>query len=205
MKMIRNERGILTVDFMFSIVLILGLASLMFVLTFTLTMAEVTQYITFAAARNYTTAHITKAQQEERAVAKYKELVDNPVFKPMYKNGWFKVDEEPTVGDHAKLIEGYQTAASVANQFWGVGTNFYAPVLAFKIPFFGTTVPDGDEDGMGFKTYLGSYLGREPTTEECLAFTAARWNAIRNMQTSGGAAYSTAGANGYFPQTDDGC
>jgi hypothetical protein len=204
--MIRNERGILTVDFMFSIVLILGLASLMFVLTFTLTMAEVTQYITFASARNYVVAHLTKEAQEQRAVAKYKELTENPVFKPLYKNGWFKVDEEPTIGDHTKFIEGYATAAADANDFWGVGTNFSAPVLAFKIPFFGTTVPDGDDDGNAFKTYMGSYLGREPTTEECLSFTAARWTAIRNLQVNGGASYSTGtSTNGYFPQTDDGC
>ncbi len=204
--MIRNERGILTVDFVFSMVLILGLASLMFVLTFTLSLASVTQYITFAAARNYGVAHITKEEQEKRGAAKYKELIGHPVFKPLYSNGWFKVDAEPTIGDHTKIIDGYATAAQDTNNFWGVGTSFTAAVLAFKIPFFGTTVPDGDEDGSGFKTYMGSYLGREPTTEECLAFTAARWTAIRNLSVTGGSSYSTGtSTNGYFPMSDDGC
>lgn len=204
--MIRNERGILTVDFVFSMVLIMGLASLMFVLTFTLSLASVTQYITFASARNYVVAHITKEDQEKRAASKYKELIAHPVFKPLYTNGWFKVDAEPTLGDHAKIFPEYQAAAEDANKFWGAGTSFTAAVLAFRIPFFGTTVPDGDESGEGFKTYMGSYLGREPTTEECLAFTAARWTAIRNLPVNGGSAYSTGtSTNGYFPMSDDGC
>ena len=204
--MIRNERGLITVDFIFAMVLILGFASLMFVLTFTLSMASVTQYITFAAARNYETAHIDRATQEARASLKYKELVNNPVFKPLYNNGWFKVDAEPNVGDHTKIIPGFDAGSDGVNKFWGVGTNFSLAVLAFNIPFFGSTVGDGDGSGSQFKAYMGSYIGREPTTEECLEFTAARWNAIRNLSVQGGASYSTGtSSSGYFPQADDGC
>jgi hypothetical protein len=203
---LRNERGIITVDFMFSMVMILGLASLMFVLTFTLSVASVTQYITFAAARNYVVGHIDPATQEQRAQAKYQELVNHKVFKPLYTNGWYKVDPQPAVGDHTKIIPGYGGATQGTNKFWGVGTNFTAAVLEFKIPGFGSTQPDGDGSGEGFKTYMGSYLGREPTTEECINFVNVRWNAIRNLQVSGGAAYSTGTASsGYFPMTDDGC
>ncbi len=202
---LNNERGILTIDFMFSMVLILGLSALLFVLTFTLSIASVTQYVTYAAARNYVTAHIDKASQEARAVAKYKELTSNKVFKPLYNNGWYLIDEEPNVGDHTKVIPEFESATQGINKFWGVGTSFTAVVLDFQIPLYGSTQPDGDGSGEGFKTYLGSYLGREPTTEECLAFTAARWGAIRTLPASGGSAYSTAGSGGYFPQTDDGC
>jgi hypothetical protein len=202
---LNNERGLMTIDFMFSMVLILGLSSLLFVLTFTLSIASVTQYVTFAAARNYVVAHLDQTTQETRAVAKYKELISNPVFRPLYNNGWYKVDAEPNVGDHTKIIPEYDQAAGDVNKFWGVGTSFTAAVLEFKIPFYGSTQPDGDGSGDGFKTYMGSYLGREPTTEECLQFTAARWTAIRNLTVSGGAAYSTAGSGGYFPMTDDGC
>lgn len=202
---LRNERGLITVDFMFAMVLMLSMASLMFVLTMTLSLASVTQYITFASARNYFPAHINQDAQKERAVLKYKELVGNPVFKPLYTNGWFKVDEEPGVGDHTQIIPEFQQAAGDANKFWGAGTNFTAAVLDFKVPFFGSTAPDSDGSGDGFKSYMGSYLGREPTTEECIAFTAERWNAIRNLAVSGGSPYSTAAAGGYFPMTDDGC
>lgn len=205
MNLLRNERGLLTIDFMFSMVLILGLSALLFVLTFTLSIASVTQYVTFAAARNYVTSHLDKATQETRAVAKYKELISNKVLKPLYSNGWYKIDAEPNVGDHTKIIPEFAQATQGVNKFWGVGTSFTAAVLEFRIPFYGSTQPDGDGTGDGFKTYLGSYLGREPSTEECLALTAARWTAIRKLAVSGGSAYSTAGAGGYFPMTDDGC
>ncbi len=202
---LRNERGLLTIDFMFSMVLILGLSALLFVLTFTLSIASVTQYITFAAARNYVVAHIDQATQRTRAVAKYKELTSNAVFKPLFNNGWYKVDAEPNVGDHTEIIPEFAEAAREKNRFWGVGTSFTAAVLEFKIPLYGSTLPEGDGTGSGFKTYMGSYLGREPTSEECMAIVTARWNAIRNLSSSGGASYSSAGSGTYYPMADDGC
>lgn len=201
----RNERGLITVDFLFSMILILGLSGLLFVLTFTLSVASVTQYVTFAAARNYATAHINQDTQTQRANLKYNELIENKVLKPLYKNGWFTVDALPGVGDHTEIVAEFKEATQGPNKFWGAGTTFTAKVLAFQIPFFGSTNPE-DEAGDGFRTYLGSYLGREPTTDECLQFTAARWQAIRNLPASGGASYSTGtGAGGYYPIADDGC
>jgi len=207
-KPLKSQRGLITVDFLFALVLILGFAGLMFALTMTLTLASVTQYVTFASARNFFTAHITQDQQIDRANKKYEELLGNPVLKPLYTNGWFLVDAQPFVGDHTSLIPQYAEAAQNANKFWGVGTNFTATILDFNIPFFGSTAPDGDGTGSGFKTYMGSYLGREPTTEECLAFVDQRWVMIRNLRSSnGGASYSTGtpAAGGYYPQADDGC
>lgn len=202
----RNQRGLITVDFLFALVLILGFASLMFVLSFSLSVASVTQYITFSAARNYFAGHLDQEQQEARAKAKYEELINNPIFKPLYANGWYLIDAEPQVGDHVKVKPEYEEATGGTNKFWGVGTSFTATVLDFRIPFFGSTNPDGDGSGTGFKTYIGSYLGREPTAAECIEFTAARWTAIRNLPVSGGTAYSTGtSASGYFPMTDDGC
>ena len=201
-----NQRGVITVDFMFSMVLILGMASLLFVLTFSLSIASLTQYITFSTARNYAAAHIDKAGQEARAKMKYLELLGNPALKPLFTNGWYQVDGEPTLGDQTAVVPAWKEAGGDYNEFWGAGTHFTAKVLAFKIPLFGATTPDGDNTGDGFKTYLSSSLGREPTEAECIEFTAARWTAIRNLQVSGGASYSTGtGATGYFPMTDDGC
>lgn len=202
--MMNNQRGVITVDFLFSIVLILGFSGLLFVLSFTLSVASVTQYITYAAARSYSVAHIDKETQEKRAQAKYQELINNPVMKPLYTNGWYEIDGSVTVGDQSKVVPGWEDPSGV-NEFWGAGTSFTAKVLDFHIPFFGSTTDDGN-GGSGFKTYLSSMMGREPTEAECIEFTAARWTAIRNLQVSGGTAYSQGtGTNGYYPQTDDGC
>lgn len=197
----RNQRGMITVDFIFAMVLILGMSGLMFALTMSLSVAAVTQYIVFASSRNYLVGHINLQKQEERARLKYQELINNDVFKPFYKNGWFQVSAEPTLGDHVRIVPEYEAATGGKNKFWGAGTTFVAKILDFRLPFYGSTVPDGDGTGSGFTTRLGSYLGREPTTQECIDFTAARWNAIRNLDGR----YANAGGGGYFPMTDDGC
>ncbi|MGE4131270.1 MAG: hypothetical protein AB7F86_06505 [Bdellovibrionales bacterium] len=200
----RNQRGIITVDFMFSLVLIMGFTALLFVLTFTLSIASVTQYVTFATARNYAVAHVTIQEQTNRANQKYNEMTQSKVLRPLYSNGWYSVDQTPGIGDHTTIIPGFQGATEGVNKFWGAGTHFTAKVLAFTIPFFGSTAPD-DETGEGFTTYIGSYLGREPSSEECLEFTNGRWNAVRNLPSSGGASYSTANGGGYYPMADNGC
>jgi hypothetical protein len=171
----------------------------------TLTVVSINQYVTFAAARNYESAHIDLASQEKQARAKYMELISDKTLKPLYANGWFKVDDGPAigVGDHTKIIQGYEEASEGINQFWGVGTNFVAKILDFHIPFFGDSAPDGDRSGSGFKTYIGSYLGREPTTAECLDFMSKRWEAIRNMP--GGNYSQGTSQQGYYSMTDDGC
>lgn len=204
--MIQNERGMITVDYLFSIVLILGFSGLFFVLTFTLSVASLTQYITFAAARNYAPAHLDPALQAERGQMKYKELISNPVFKPLYANDWYKINAEANIGDHTKIIPGYTEAADVKNQFWGAGTDFVAKVLDFHIPYFGSTSPEGDGTGSGFKTYIGSYLGREPSAAECIEFTGKRWQAIQKLEVQGGTSYATGTSTAkYYPMTDDGC
>lgn len=206
-----NQRGIITLDFIFSLVLILGMSSLLFILSFSLSVASVTQYVTYAAARNYAVAHLDKASQEARAQAKYEELIGNSVLKPLYNNGWYSVDGKVSVGDQTKIVTDWEGAIGTSNEFWGAGTHFVARVLDFHIPFFGSTSPEsggggGKNKGDSFTTYLSSNLGREPTADECIQFTAARWTAIRNLQVSQGSAYTTGtSSDGYFPMTDDGC
>lgn len=200
-----NERGFLTVDFIFTVVLIFGMMAILFVFSLTLTVASLTQYITFATARNYQAGHLDQAHQEQLAQAKYKQLIKNKTFAPFFKNGWFELSKQPDVGDISQVIQGYQSGGpNDPNLFWGAGTHFTAMILDFKIPGFGSTAP-GDQTGKGFNTYMGSYLGREVTQDECMKFENARWTAIQNLpSTNGGAAYTTA-PNAPSVYTDDGC
>jgi len=195
----RNQNGFLTVDFIFAIVLIFGMTALLFAFSLTLTVASITQYVTFASARNYVAGHLDKDHQQQRAIAKYNQLVNDPVFKPLFKNGWFTLSDQPQVGDITQVIQAYAPAADDPNLFWGVGTDFTAKILDFKIPFFGATNPDGN-GANDFTTFMGSYLGREVTVTECLDFNSKRWTAIINL----GHSYATAQGT-YVPITDDGC
>lgn len=195
----RNQAGFITIDFIFAVVLIFGMTALLFAVSLTLTVASITQYVTFAAARNYVAGHLDLEHQQKRAEGKYNQLLNNSVLAPLFKNGWFQVSAEPTIGDITQTVQGYAPSGSDPNLFWGVGTNFTAKILDFEIPFFGSTNPDSNGDN-DFKTFMGSYLGRDVTTQECLDFTKQRWTAITNL----GHNYSSAQGS-YVAFADDGC
>lgn len=202
----KNQRGMIAVDFLFALVLVMGFSSILFALSLTLTVAEVTQYITFAAARNFMAGHITPELQGARALSKYRQLLGNNNLTGLYTSGWFEVAGEPEIGDMTQRVPGYQQPAGSQNKFWGVGTRFIARMLEFQVPFYGSTAASGDGSGSGFGTFLGSYLGREISTTECLQFTAERWARIRALpSTNGGASYSLAPQNGYKVYDDNGC
>jgi hypothetical protein len=203
-NILNKQNGFITADFIFAIILIFGLTAVLFTMTFTMMTASLTQYITFAAARNYTVGHATQQKQTDRATAKYNELVSDNVFAPLYRNGWYVIGKTPDIGDMTQKIPGYEPSGGDPNLMWGVGTDFTAKILDFKIPLFGSSDPDGSGDGSAFKTFIGSYTGREPTTDECVQFVKQRWTAITNLSVSGGAPYSTAQGT-YTPFTDDGC
>jgi hypothetical protein len=195
----KGQAGFITVDFIFAVVLIFGMTMLLFAVSLTLTVASITQYVTFASARNYVAGHLDLSHQEQKAKDKYNALIGNNVFSPLYKNGWFMVDADPTVGDITQTIQGYAPSNGDPNMFWGTGTNFTAKILDFNIPFFGSTNPDSNGK-TDFQTFMGSYLGRDVTTTECMDFVKQRWSAITNL----GNGYATAQGT-YVAFSDDGC
>lgn len=208
----KNQRGMITVDFLFALVLVMGFSAILFAISLSLTVAEITQYVTFAAARNYMAGNITRVgegptSQEGAAKLKYLQLINSPVLAPLYSNGWFGIDAQPEIGDISRVIPQYQEQGNSSAQFWGVMTRFTAKMLEFEIPFYGSTNPTGDGTGSAFWTYLGSYLGREVTTQECILFMNNRWIAIRDLPATGGAQpYSThAKGGGYVSYDDNGC
>lgn len=212
MKHLSSEAGMITLDFLFAFVLVMGFAGLLFALTLTLTVVEVTQYITFAAARNYSAGHVNVIYQEQQARLKYKELTEGSVFTPLFSNGWFEVAKADAilVGDATQTFVEYKPASPEdPNLFYGVGTPFIARMLEFNVPFFGSTTDEGDGQGSGFKTFIASYLGREVTTNECLRFfNNLRWQKIRSLPVNGGATYATstpADDVSYWIVSDNGC
>lgn len=202
-----SERGIITVDFIFAFVLVMGFGALMFSLALTLSLVEVTQYVTFAAARNFYASHIAPPAQESLAIQKFGQLTTHPVLLPLYQNGWFSIQNPPDVGDLSLKFPDYQPPnRQDPNLFWGVGTPFFARMLDLRIPIYGSTTNEGDGSGDGFETYIASYLGREISTNECINFSRQRWVAIRKLSVSGAVEYSTnTSSDGYVTFTDNGC
>lgn len=204
-SLIKNNNGIITLDFLFAFVLVMGFSGILFSLTMTLTVAEITQYITFASARQYSISHINEAEQRNVAYEKYQKLVSNPVFASFYNNDWFEINQQNvTIGDHADIYPEYGNQPLGINLFQGTGTKFIAKMLDFHIPFFGST--SNSDKGGGFETYIGSYLSREPTYAECWRFNNRRWEAIKQLNQNGTSQYDQAGNNNaYLAISDNGC
>jgi hypothetical protein len=177
LKTLKNQKGSLTLDFMFALVLVLGVSGLFFALSFTLSVVEISQYIAFATSRNYMAAHFDETNQKQQAEAKFAQLTENTPLKVLFKNNsWFKLTYVET-GD---FREKYPADASLENDnitFWGTQLDLQADVLDFKIPMYGST----NEDGNAFKTKVNSFLGREVTSEECNQFYSQRWQNILNL------------------------
>ncbi len=173
-KTLKNEKGILTLDFIFASMLVFGLSAIIFSFGMTLSVVEVVQYISFASARNYSLAHLDEEMQRERGTQKYQELVTNPAIRPILENGWFAV--EPVI--ISDFNGEYNPDPSYeSDNFIGARIPFSAPILYKRIPLIGTTASDPE----GFTANIQSFLAREPTFRECQSFVNQRANAFQSL------------------------
>ncbi len=168
-NILKNSDGILTVDYLFAIVLAMGFMVILFSLSMTLTMVDVVQYMTFSSARVYSVANVNEAKSIENAKEKFSQLYTDPRVRSMFdKTKWF-VLSEPEYGDLTNI---YQPTNPSRNTFYGVSVGMNAKMLDIKIPFYGST--STKNDGQGFSTNIHTFLGREPSTEECQIFSGKR-------------------------------
>jgi hypothetical protein len=205
MKTLRSQSGLVTLDYLFAFVLVGGFSMLLFALSTTLSTVEIVQYITYSSARNFYASHLTPKRQFDAAQKKYTELVSNPVLSPLFRNGWFILDQRTfTIGSVTKTNPDFQSyrQADENNLFHGVAVYLEAKVLDFNVPFFGPTTRINEGSGkQGYGAYIGSYLGRESTFAECEELMKTRWDAIKSLDSS----YSQANAQFVYVPSDNGC
>lgn len=206
----KSQKGSLTIDYIFAFTLIFSFTLIMFSFALTLTAVEMTQYLTYTSARAYFAAHHTQDKQSEQASKKWDQLISEPGYSFINKNSWFVLDDR-WIGNVSESpieeLKQYLPSGGDPNRFEGVVVGFVAKILSMSSPLFGATDPDGDGSGNTFLTRIGSYLGREPTTQDCAHFISDRWKAIRTLNVEGGgSSYSTGtDENKYFPIMDNGC
>nr|WP_295901594.1 hypothetical protein [uncultured Bdellovibrio sp.] len=206
---LRNSRGFLTAEFIFSIVLAAGMCIVLFSLKYTLSIAEVAQYIAFSTARAHAAAHVDQDKQEQLAKDKYKELLNNPVLKPLFNNpdgGWFKLSAEPEIrggGQKGNSFEDYGSSSTPDRvPQVGVRFDFQPRILNLKVPFLGATTEDPDA---GFSARISGLLIREPTATECMDLQVRRrYDAIIQLDSRYGI-LGASGKNKYVPLEDNGC
>lgn len=206
---VRNSRGMLTAEFIFSLVLCAGICIVLFSLNFTLSMAEVAQYIVYSSARAHAAGHIDQDKQEQMAKEKYAELIANPVLKPLFSTAgtnWFVLSETPDVrggGPSQKSFDDIYPAHSSDQRVPQVGVriNFQPKLLNVKIAFLGSTA----EDDQGYSAHVAALLIREPTQKECWDLQVRqRYSAILNLD-SRFKQLGASGQNKYIPTEDNGC
>ncbi len=194
---LNTQSGFITVDFLFSFCLVFMLTIVLFALGLTLSVVEVTQYITFASARNYFAAHVSPLEQQQLAKRKYDELTSHPILAPLFRSGWYQLAgfEASTASDE-KFQQEYGDVGA-RTTFSGVRVGLNAKILEIRIPFFGNTFEQED----GFTLRVSSFLAREPSQVECVDFNTRRFNALRELDP----AYKTVTANAYVVMGDNGC
>ncbi len=184
MKTINAQSGIITLDFMFAIVIVFGISGIFFALTYTLTVVELTQYIVFSTARAHSAGNLTIDSQIAAAKSKYTSLVTNPLIKSIYRNGWFELAAPDALeirsgagGQGQPSFSSDYSNGANRPSFSGVRTILNAKIMHFKIPFVGATSPEDDS----FKTKVLTIMLREPSQAECKSFMVERREAIRNL------------------------
>lgn len=190
-----NNRGFITLDFIFAITVSMGFTVAFFAMATTFAAVEIGQYITFATARVYAGAHANEKAQNDLAQKKFDELMKNKALQSLFRNGWFSL-KKPEIGDHNKLYP--QSASEESATFWGVRAAFEAEVININIPFIGKTktLPT-----TGAAT-LATYLMREPTDDECReVFNKERHIFLRGLD----GAYNAAPFFKPVTVTDNGC
>ena len=177
LTILSNESGIITLDFIFAITLAFGFSIIFFAMSFTLSMVEVAQYITFSSARSYHSANVTEEAQKDLGKQKYDQLKNVGIFKTILKTGWITMGEI----ELGNFSGEYQDDLAGPNAiFVGAKVPFRSTVLNLRLPFLGDTAHDSST---GSAT-LNAYLMREVSTEECREkFTRHRLEMLKVLDT----------------------
>lgn len=198
---LHDESGVLTLDFLFAFTLVFGMTLVLFAVCLSLTVVELTQYVTYSVARNYYAAHDSRQLQTDVARTKFEQLTrDTAAFAPLFSSGWFQLSNlEVGPAAEAQSLADYPQQGDYVERstFVGARVTLNAKVLEIRIPFFGDTYEQED----GFITRVSTFIGRAPSNEECLSLNANRWQAIRSLDSG----YQLAPEGGYTVQADNGC
>ena len=193
-----SSRGSLTVQFLLGFVLSLSFMVIFGAVTFTLAITSITQYITYASSRSLFLSSGSFGVQKENAENKWRELKD----KLVKSDGLIDISQVSlSRGEYLNRSFG----SAQPNLFYGVWTKFLPKILKVETLWGNTT----DDSVDFFETVVGSYLGREPSLDECNSFNKKRWDHIRTLHSRSGGSVGNAsfpipssGSDQYY---DNGC
>ena len=191
----QSDKGLLTIDFIFSFLVVWGLMMAFLLMSFTLMMSSVAQYVIFATNRAHIAGHIDTSKQDQMGQRKFERLID--ALRPMVSTGtqsWFRFELEFPVQPQQ---------LGQTQQKYGFKLNYTATVAReTSFPIIGG--PADGSAGVNFgRATLKAYMYREPSTTECLDFNDRRWDKIldrfQNLPS-----YMN-GSDTYGSSADNGC
>lgn len=171
---LRNRAGMITADFLFSFVLVIGVGVFIFAITFSLATIEVAQYIVWSAARNYSAAHVNQADAQAQAEEKFNNLAAKFPLLTNSNNssGWFELNNF-IVGELDDIDPDLTISADdKRNDFRQPWTGASAKIklklfAGLQIPFLGPVV---DNNEGAFEFPVRAFIIRQVSEEECEAF-----------------------------------
>jgi hypothetical protein len=182
MKSKLNEKGQLTLEFMLACILIVTVSTLLGILTFTLTITEVLQYVTYAGARSYLAGDMTLQNQTDAGNNKAQQLLTSlPFLYGIVKNGWVTIPKGTNkvldMDAGTNYANGLNVDTKRHDQFEGYQLQFTVPMLNVNLPFLSQAIapPDGGQD---FRATLSSFLTREPNFTECSQYLGAAYGTL---------------------------
>lgn len=172
-----GEAGILTLDFVFSLLAVYAISMVFALLAFTLMFSSVVQYMAFSMSRAHISGQISITRQQEAVDERFKILQDTYLGKLIKTNdeGWFKIQSGGAAKEQFDLSS--TDDGGKRQVAYGIVLRYTSNILKkFRIPLLGSP-SDGASEQFGTAN-IYSFLYREPTTEECVEFNKSRWNVI---------------------------
>jgi hypothetical protein len=193
---LKNNKGFLTLDFIFATILMFSFSALLFMFSITFSAFEVAQYAVFASSRAYFAAAKNEEDQHTAGKEKFEKLIREPSSSlgNVFRNGWFEISDvniDDFNGDFA------DDPNSDSATFIGARATVVAKILQVKFPLIG----GGAEN---LSATPASYLMREPTEEECQNFTIERMEKMQQLRP-GQFDNPNISAASYAVMMDDGC
>lgn len=221
-KMISNEGGLLTIDFLFGIIISFIVMLMLLRVSFSLVITEVAQYVAFSVARAHAVGDVDLEAQRKSAKNKFNSLVQNNVLKNFFKDS-FELATKGNFNENLLRsgdvnVKGVSGGGSFTQFLFDnvkdgsdfSGVPFVGVVIPLKLKwlnmnilFLGRT----SEVDSSFKTNVTGFLIREPSQAECQDFMNKRYKQILERDDLQRFQHPSIlqGRNSYVAMEDNGC
>lgn len=219
---LNNQSGFMMAEFLFSLTLVAGCGIIIFGLTFSLATIEISQYIVWSTARNYSAANTTEPYARIQATTKFNNLADQ--FPKLTGRGaganspWFNLtdvsigDLATSNGGDADLIAKLssdkdnkdQGGYGERRQPWiGAKASLELKLFAsLNVPFLGPIATDKTK----FTFPIRAFILRHPSQKECYDFySASQRYSLGIQKLEPQMASLPDGSSSYVPMEDNGC